>query len=79
MFQRNQSKPVGGVEYTRYLLLEGGQKDGWKDGKLNTMSVRFSSKKWGTKKVDLMTPPLGLRACLRVEYLLPCRCMRRRL
>ena len=27
-FQSNQGKTVGGVPYTRYLLLEGGWKDG---------------------------------------------------
>ena len=29
-FQKNWSKTVGGVAYTRYLLLEGGLKDGRK-------------------------------------------------
>ena len=40
-FQRNRSKTVGGVAYTRYLLLERGLKDGWKDEK---------PKRWGQKK-----------------------------
>ena len=31
-FQNNQGKTVGGVPYTRYLLLEGGQKDEWTEG-----------------------------------------------
>ena len=51
--QRNQSKTVGGVAYTRYLLLEGGWKDGRmelrKDGMPNTMSPPFPSKRRGTK------------------------------
>ena len=48
-FQRNWSKTIGGVAYTRYLLLEGGRKDRRmelrKDGMSNTMSPRFSLKR----------------------------------
>ena len=43
-FQRNRSKTVGGVAYTKYLLFEAGRKD----GKVNTMSPHFSSKRLGT-------------------------------
>ena len=50
-FQRNQSKPVGGLAYTWYLILEGGRKYGrtdlWKDGMLNTMSPCFLGKEGG--------------------------------
>ena len=35
-FQRNRSKTVGGIAYTRYKLLEGveGRTEGWKDGRM---------------------------------------------
>ena len=58
-FQRNRSKTVGGVAYTRYQLLEGEWKEGWRDGRMdgwregwkdrksNSMSPRFSLKREG--------------------------------
>ena len=63
-FQMNRHKTVGGVAHTRYIVLKGDGrperrkagktergKDGRKDGKPNTMSLRFSSKRRGTKKI----------------------------
>ena len=55
MFQKNRSKTVGGVPYTRYLLLEGDRTtDGWNDGMLKTVSPRFFFflKKGGGQKGD---------------------------
>ena len=46
-FQKDRHKTVEGVAHTRYLLLEGG----WKQGKPNTMSPLFSSKRRGTKRI----------------------------
>ena len=60
-FQKNQSKTVGGVAHTRYILYRGkegrkdartdgrtdGQTDERNDGKPKTMSLRFSSKRRG--------------------------------
>ena len=47
-FQSNQSKPVGGVPYTRYLLLEGGRTGGW-NAKYYVPSIFFE--KAGDNKV----------------------------
>ena len=58
-FQKNWSKTVGGVAYTRYILYRGTEgptdrrTDGRNDGKPKTMSLRFSSKRRGTISIQL--------------------------
>ena len=51
-FQKDCHITVGGVAHTRYLLLKGGQNN----GKPNTMSPYFSSKRRGTIKVITVHP-----------------------
>ena len=41
-----------------HKVLEGGRKDVWKDGKPNTVTPRFSSKRSGTKNIYKQSPPL---------------------